>query len=86
MMERCNACGRDGQQSCHGCESTSIEVGEIEILFNGYLAKSFEVCLCHECDGVWLRSAGDDRIYICSDCKDRALEVRLSETWRRKAS
>jgi hypothetical protein len=86
MMEQCHTCGKFDEEQCGRCESTAIESGTVEIIYNGYLAKSLEVFLCGTCDGVWLRTSADERIFVCSQCRHKALSVSLRRDELRKAS
>jgi hypothetical protein len=76
MIEKCRACGESSEEECVHCGS-AIDVGELEVMFNGYLAVAMDVCLCQGCDGVWLRMGGENRLFVCSKCRQKALTVEL---------
>ena len=76
MIENCKVCGESGVDECLHCGS-AIDVGELEVFFNGFLAVAMQVCLCQGCDGVSLRTGGEFRAFVCSKCRHKALTVEL---------
>lgn len=70
-MCKCRVCKHE---SCDGCSTT--EAGQIEILWNGYLAMTVDVLICEHCSGAWL-NVSSGKIFICRACRERALHVRI---------
>jgi hypothetical protein len=76
-QNRCFFCSTEVPEECPQCWSGHVRVGTLEFVWNGYVAKRVDVAWCHNCDAVWVVGADGQRVYVCRDCRARALAVNL---------
>jgi hypothetical protein len=77
MIETCHVCRREQDESCGNCATTAVEVGTIQILWDGFVAMTAEVLICRSCDGAWLSLSEKRKVFICRECRGRALTVEI---------
>ena len=76
MSIRCRVCNKPSV-SCEDCDSTASEAGQLEIVWNGYIAMTITVLVCRTCDGAWLQLSEKTRSFVCRACRRRALRVEI---------